>query len=492
MWKLQGRILICLTAVLLIFQFTSVKCLVTESAEDTELTTGEIATLQDDACDEKGIKTIYRLSDYTDNEVLVVYVDGTVELISCESRDALAEQLLILENNDEVEVYQPNFSYSADAVLTVSSDSTDLPEFYGAPDEKNKMVSQIEKRASVNIAEAHPVFPADPYYYLQWALNNNGSFTGVSDNTVSRADIDINAPEAWKRYKAKRSAIIALIDTGVEYFNPEIQNNMWVNEDEAPGNGIDDDGNGYVDDIRGWNFYRNNNEMYSGEEDDHGTHCASSILAASNKTAICGIAGYSNIRLMNIKALGGNEGEGTTLSIMKAIQYAEQNGASICNLSLGTDVNDYLLYRTMKQSEMLFVTAAGNSANPLEKGKDIDVKPCYPASYSLTNILSVANINAEGQIHETSDYGKNSVDLAAPGSDILGVISNEKMVFMTGTSMAAPMVTAAAAMVYTNSYSLSLKDTAEVLRATVKVIPGLSEFTFTGGMLDLGAAIAWK
>ena len=492
MWKLQGRILICLTAVLLMMHFTSLKCLVTESAEDAELTIGEIATLQDDASDEKGIKTIYRLSDYTENEVLVVYVDGTVELIPCESREALAEQLLFLEKNNEVEMYQPNFSYSADALTTVSPDNADLPEFYGAPDEKETMISQIEKRAAVNIAEIHPVFPADPYYYLQWALNNNGSFIGVSDNTVSHADIDINAPEAWKRYKAKRPVVVALIDTGVEYSNPDIRDNMWVNEDESPENGVDDDGNGYVDDIRGWNFYRNNNTMYSGEEDDHGTHCASTILAASNSSAICGIAGYSNIRLMNIKALGGNEGEGTTLSIMKAIQYAEQNGALICNLSLGTDVNDYLLYRTMKSSEMLFVTAAGNSSDPSKKGKDIDVQPCYPASYSLPNILSVANINSAGQIHETSDYGKNSVDLAAPGSDILGVVSNDKLVFMTGTSMAAPMVTAAAAMVYTNSYSLSLKDTAEVLRSTVKMVPGLSEFTFTGGMLDLGAAIAWK
>ena len=487
-----GRFPVCLIAVLIVFQFTAVRCIFTESAENTGLTSGEKATLQDEVSENRGDKTIYDLSDYESNEVLVMYADGTVELVVCESRDELKEELRLLKKNEEAEAYQPNFSYSADEILTEPVSDAPQPVFYGAPGEMTAMEEILRQRASVNIAEVHTTTPEDPYYYLQWALDNNGTFTGTGERIISQPDIDINAPEAWERYKAKRSVIIALIDTGVEYTNPEIQNNMWVNEHEIAGNQIDDDGNGFIDDVHGWNFFRNNNRMYSGSEDDHGTHCASTMLAASNGSAVCGIAGYSNIRLMNVKALGGDEGEGTTLSIMKAIQYAEQNGALICNLSLGTSVNDYLLYRTMKNSGMLFITAAGNSSKPSGRGRNIDVEPCYPASYSLANVLSVANNDAAGNLHFTSNYGKASVDLAAPGTDILGITANGRMAFMTGTSMAAPMVTAAAAMVYTNFYSLSLIDTAEVLRRTAKPVPALSDLTYTGGMLDLGTAVAWK
>lgn len=492
MKKIPGRVLLCLVTAMLIFQTAAASLFVTDSAEDDAVTAGEEATLMDERSDHKGVKTIYSLSDYEKNEVLVLYEDGSLSLVQCESRRDLEEQLTLLEKDRRVEAYQPDFTYSADSVITESAESSSLPVFYGAPDEVQTIPELIRKREAVNIAEPHPSVPSDPYYYLQWALNNNGTFTGASDDVIPKQNIDINAPEAWKRYRAKRSVIVALIDTGIEYMNPEIRESIWTNTGEIPDNGLDDDGNGFIDDVRGWNFYNNNNRIYAGSEDDHGTHCATSMMAASNHIAICGIADYSNIRLMSLKALGGEIGEGTTLSIMKAIQYAEQNGALICNLSLGTNVNDYLLYKTMKNSRMLFVTAAGNSSDPEEKGKDIDQDPCYPASYTLANILSVSNINASGMIHYTSNYGKASVDLAAPGTDILGISSQDHLAFMTGTSMAAPMVTAAAAMTYTASWSRTVQETADIIRYTVKPVPGLSEITATGGMLDLAAAVEWK
>ena len=488
--------MICLAAALLMFHTTAANIYVADSTENRDLTAGEMATLQDDRSDYRGMKTIYSLSDYDKNEVLVLYTDGSVRLIPCSSREELKTLLSRLEEDPSVEVYQPDFSYSADAVETTpafSSVSLSLPVFYGAPEEAQAMTEYLRERAEFSIAQPHPLSPADPYYYLQWGLVNNGTFTGAGAEVVPQVDIDINAPEAWAAYRAKRPAVVALIDTGVEYENPEIRSSIWTNEDETDGNGLDDDGNGFVDDVRGWNFYSNNRQIYAGTaEDEHGTHCAASMVAASNATSISGIADYSNIRLMVLKALGGKGGEGTTLSIMKAIQYAEQNGAVICNLSLGTGVNDYLLYKTMKNSRMLFITAAGNSEDPSKKGRDIDQEPCYPASYSLDNILSVANLDASGNLHYTSNYGRASVDMAAPGTDILSIASGEQLAFMTGTSMAAPMVTAAAAMVYSSSWSRTVLETADILKKTLKPVAALQDTTGGGGIPDLAAALAWK
>lgn len=442
--------------------------------------------------EDSSIKSDYNLSDYKSNEIIVCYKNGEIRLIHCDYPTDVEKQISMLKQDSSVEFYQPNFDYAADVVQTSFLDESQYPVYYGAEDENSAMAGWIEENASLNIAEKHTSAPEDPFYYLQWALDNRGDFTGVNDMVHPQAGIDIRAEEAWSVYNAKRSVIVALVDTGVDYENADLGEHLWTNGNEIEDNGLDDDGNGYIDDIRGWNFYNNNNRIYIGSEDDHGTHCASSMVSLSNYSGITGIADYSNIRLMSVKALGGKNGGGTTLTVMKAIQYAEQNGASICNLSLGTSVNDRLLYRTMQSSGMLFVVAAGNSASPSENGRDIDLQPCYPASYSLDNILTTANIDAAGNLHHTSNYGSLSVDLAAPGSDILAYSSDGKLAFMTGTSMAAPIVSAAAAMVYTASEDRSLADTALILKKTANRNPALSDCTSTGGIIDLGKAVSWK
>ena len=198
-------------------------------------------------------------------------------------------------------------------------------------------------------------------------------------------------------------------DTGIDYTHEDLAGAIWVNEDEIPGNGIDDDGNGYIDDVHGWNFYDHTNQVYTGDEDSHGTHGAGTIAASSNnQIGISGIVPGERVKIMPVKALGGSDGSGTTASLIQAIHYAEANGASICNLSLSSSKNDRALYQAIAQSNMLFIVAAGNdSAN-------IDLSPTYPASYNLDNILSVANLCYDGVLHHTSNYGASSVDLAAP------------------------------------------------------------------------------
>ena len=416
-----------------------------EAAETTE--TAETAVTGD--------STDYSLDDYANNDVLILYKDGSLDCKHYDSQESLAAGLAELASDDSVDTYQPNFSYTSDAVTTTYS--------------------------TVN----------DTFYSKQWALKNNGTYK-LSNGTRATSGIDINVEEAWDAYEAERDVIIAVIDTGIDRSNSEISNSLWVNSAEIAGNGIDDDGNGYVDDIYGWNFYDSNNVLYSGSDDDHGTHCAGTIAAATgNGTGIAGIASYDNIKIMNLKALGGEEGQGTTLSIVKAIRYAEEKGAKICNLSLGTSVNDPTLYKVMSASDMLFVVAAGNSTNASGIGSNTDLMPSYPASYNLDNIISVANLSANGRLHKSSDYGATTVDIAAPGTEIVSTISNGKYAYLTGTSMAAPMVTAVAALVYTGSSDITLDEVKDHILDTATTLSSLKGKVLTGGMLNAGAAVAY-
>ncbi|WP_312091692.1 S8 family peptidase, partial [Aminipila sp.] len=275
-----------------------------------------------------------------------------------------------------------------------------------------------------------------------------------------------------------------------DYNHEDLSDVMWINGDEIPGNDIDDDGNGYIDDVYGWNFYDNTNEVYVGEEDDHGTHGAGTIAATKNNSVgIAGIANYDSINIMSLKALGGKDGSGTTDSIIKAIKYAENNGASICNLSLGTTSYDQELYDTIADSSMLFIVAAGNGDS--EGGANIDSAPLYPASFDLDNIITVANISYDGNLSENSNYGETSVDIAAPGSYILSLTANNGYAYMSGTSMAAPMVTGTAALLYTADSELSLADIKNVILWTAASLDSLSGKVSSGGMLNAGAALQY-
>ena len=366
-----------------------------------------------------------------------------------------------------------------------------------------------------------PYAPGDPSFSEQWAFYNDGTFSieeeknryAVYDDPFGQpwapgdwhfeepellgmlvqveriraaAGIDVGMADAWASYgEGKRDVVVAVIDTGVDISHEDLAGAIWVNEDEIPGNGLDDDGNGYADDVNGWNFYHNNNQIYNGSEDSHGTHGAGTIRASSgNGVGISGMIPGDRVKLMPVKALGGGDGEGNTAALIKAIRYAEDNGASICNLSLTSPANDQALYCAIRDSSMLFVAAAGND------GKDIDRTPVYPASYELDNVISAANISCGGELHESSNYGVGSVDLAAPGSYILSTTPGNTYSYMTGTSMATPMVSAAAAMLCSQFPDATLADVKDILLSSVQKLDSLTGLTATGGMLDLGAAMA--
>lgn len=422
-----------------------------QTAENPEPAAGQ--SFQGGAGGSGADTSVYGPEDYINNEVLVMDQEGNVTLQTFASEAELTAGLAALAEDENVALYQPNFTYESE---TVSSGVTD-----------------------------------DTYAKHQWALENDGSFQGYRKKVSALKNADVDAQKAWEYYTPKRDVVIALVDTGVETSHSELSGSFWVNEDEIPGNGKDDDGNGYIDDVNGWNFFNSSNQVYTGSGDAHGTHCAGTISAAKdNGQGISGLADYSNIKIMTVKALGGADGSGTTLSLTRAIKYAEENGASICSLSLGTDSNDRLLYQAMKNSGMLFVVAAGNG-DSAGNGINIDVRPSYPASYDLDNIITVGNLVADGTLHASSDYGAVSVDLAAPGTDIISTTVNGKYAYMTGTSMATPFVSAAAAMVYSANESLTLADTRRILLDTVKIDTALKNKVATGGILDCGSAVAF-
>lgn len=351
---------------------------------------------------------------------------------------------------------------------------------------------------------------ADSYASYQWAFLNTGelrlvpshtaavdaAITGSpalsADGTVrSLEEIDMNIVPAWKKYDAKsgkRQVIVALIDTGVDITHPELSGSIWTNTGEIPGDGIDNDGNGYIDDVYGWNFYDNNAQVFTGADDNHGTHSAGTIAAARNGIGTVGICDPAYVKIMVIKTLGTSSGVGTVSNVVKAIRYAQANGASICNLSFGTMKYSEELYQAIKDSEMLFIVAAGNG-DASGNGYSIDEQPMYPASFELDNIISVANLRFDGQLDRASNYGVRSVDLAAPGNYILSTITGNDYAYMSGTSMAAPMVTGTAAMLYSCDASLSLMDVRNRILQSARPIESLSGKMATGGMLDAGAAM---
>ena len=354
---------------------------------------------------------------------------------------------------------------------------------------------------------------ADSYASYQWAFLNtgelrlvpshtaavdaaSGAITGSpalsADGTVrSLEGIDMNIVPAWKKYDAKsgkRQVIVALIDTGVDITHPELSGSIWTNTGEIPGDGIDNDGNGYIDDVYGWNFYDNNAQVFTGADDNHGTHSAGTIAAARNGVGTVGICDSAYVKIMVIKTLGTSSGVGTVSNVVKAIRYAQANGASICNLSFGTMKYSEELYQAIKDSGMLFIVAAGNG-DASGNGYSIDEQPMYPASFELDNIISVANLRFDGQLDRASNYGVRSVDLAAPGNYILSTITGNDYAYMSGTSMAAPMVTGTAAMLYSCDASLSLMDVRNRILQSARPLESLSGKVATGGMLDAGAAM---
>ena len=259
----------------------------------------------------------------------------------------------------------------------------------------------------------------------------------VSTQTVDNDKLDLlwgfhetDIPAAWQIHSGT-DIVIAIIDTGVDINHPSLAASIWVNDDEIPGNGIDDDANGYIDDIHGWDFVNNRAiEPGTTQYDDtgHGTHVAGTIAGH--------IGVNSHAKIMVLKFMEGNSGY--ISDAIRALQYAVNNGATLSNPSYGT----YNFSQSFKavidnssQNNHLLIAAAGNN------GLDIDQTPFYPAAFDLDNIISVSASNENHQLAFFSNYGDTSVDILSPGTAIYSTLPNTGYGLMSGTSMAAPLVT---------------------------------------------------
>ncbi len=270
---------------------------------------------------------------------------------------------------------------------------------------KNPLVAHAQPNFIYRVCAA----PDDTSYSFLWGLHNTGQSV---NGTAGTADADIDAPEAWDIATGNAQVIVAVSDTGLSLTHPDLQANIWVNTDETDGDGIDNDGNGYVDDRYGWDFFDNDNDPT--DYHSHGTHVAGTIGAlGNNATGVTGVNWL--VQLMPIK-IGGVEGFGDTAGVVEGIAYAVANGAKVINASWGAAGAEDTLVRGAIQSAgaagVVFVAAAGNS------GWNNDVIPFYPAGYDLDNIIAVAASDQNDDLASFSNYGANGVDVAAPGVNI--------------------------------------------------------------------------
>jgi subtilisin family serine protease len=307
--------------------------------------------------------------------------------------------------------------------------------------------------------------PNDPMFAQQWGLPQ------------------IKAPLAWDTRKEAPTVIVAVIDTGIDYNHPDLKDNMWKNPKEIPANGIDEDANGIVDDVHGANFVGATGTGNPLDDNKHGTHVAGIIAAMTNNGV--GVAGTAwKTQLMAVKFLDAN-GSGSTANAIKAIDYATTMGAHVMNNSWGGGGFSQALKDAITAAHnkgALFAAAAGNS------NTDNDASPFYPSSYDVPSVISVMS-TAQGDVKSSfSQWGKTSVDLAAPGTTILSTLPNNQYGSLSGTSMATPFVSGAAALVKAANPAWNGEKIKQHLMDTVDKVPAL--MNVSNGRLNLAKAVA--
>ncbi|NBP89223.1 MAG: hypothetical protein EBU59_12150, partial [Planctomycetia bacterium] len=335
---------------------------------------------------------------------------------------------------------------------------------------------------SSQVAYAEPNFllqnqrvPSDPRYGELWGLNQP-------------SDFDIDAPEAWDITTGSNDVVIAVIDSGVDYTHQDLAANIWVNPGEIAGDGIDNDGNGFIDDVRGWDFGENDNDPM--DTDGHGTHVAGTIGAvANNGTGVVGVAW--NVRIMPLKFEDAN-GNLSTDAAIAAITYATEmrlagvNVVASNNSWGGGGFSQALLDAINAGGEagVLFVAAAGNDSN------NNDQIPVYPTSYESDAILSVAATDRNNNLAGFSNFGRTSVDIGAPGAGILSTLPGNAYGNLSGTSMAAPHAAGVAALVAAANPDATMEEVRDAIIDGSVPIASLAGNVASGGLLNAYGSLA--
>lgn len=378
---------------------------------------------------------------------------GEVHLLKVDQKSDIKSLTKALASNPAVEYAEPNFVYRAivpEKQMTLESVMAPVMEF-GAPN--------------------------DPKFGQLWGLNNDGG-NEPSRTMPGVVGADIDAFKAWEITKGSRAVKIAVIDTGIDYRHPDLAANMMVNEAELNGTaGVDDDGNGYVDDIYGYDFAGKDGDPMDGHS--HGTHCAGTIGAIHDNGE--GVAGVmSEVSFLAVKFLS-DSGSGSTADAISAIDYATSRGVDIMSNSWGGGGYSAALKEAIERAAdagILFTAAAGNS------GSNNDQSPHYPSNYDVENVISVAASTAQDDLASFSCYGRRTVHIAAPGHRILSTTKNGGYAVYSGTSMATPHVTGALGLLLAQEGRMPVAEVRERLMATSEPIGALRGRTINSGRLN--------
>ncbi len=401
---------------------------------------------------------------------------------------------------------------------------------------RNPLVEHVEP----NVLRRIEVVPNDPRWDDLWGLHNVGGSHAIADPPPSElagtSDADIDAPQAWDIQRGDPSTVVAVVDTGVDTTHPDLNGNIWTNPDEIPGNNLDDDGNGYVDDVTGWDFGEDDNGVFENSPDvdgfDHGTHVAGTIAAEmDNGTGVAGVCPECRVMVLKIGRSFDTDGDGEkdTMGLplgaeLEALAYARREGADVVNVSFVSDQwssFERSAFRRLGDAGVLTAAAAGNDSldNDMllifDGAGGFGSSPLYPASYDLPKIVAVAASNHKDHygyhsgcatelarwICEFSSWGNDSVDLAAPGVDVVSTVPGGGYDVWNGTSMATPHVAGAAGLIKSEHPTYGAKALKNVLLRSVdrpdslrtlhafKSGPARGKFTFTNGRLNVRAGL---
>jgi serine protease len=348
-----------------------------------------------------------------------------------------------------------------------------LPDGWSVPE----AVAALEAHPDVLYAEPNFVYrlartPDDPFFPQLWALSQ-------------ASDRDLDAPEAWDVTTGSGSVVVAVIDSGIAYDHPDLTANVWTNAADPPGGG-DEDGNGKVDDTRGWDFVEA--DAVPLDPNGHGTHVAGTIGATGdNATGVVGV--NWEVSLMALRAADRN-GALSAARVADAVAYACSKGARVVNGSFGGPSQSGTIFTALGLpacANTLFIFAAGNGGQD-GIGDNNDASPQFPCNYALPRILCVAASDRSDAKTRFSNFGASTVDLAAPGVEIASAWPGSHYIFAGGTSMATPHVSGVAALVLARFPALAAQEVQNRILNGVDAVPGLVGYVATGGRLNaLGA-----
>jgi subtilisin family serine protease len=357
-----------------------------------------------------------------------------------------------------------------------------LRESWGASGNTRLLSLGVPREMHLEANKELKVLLSDPAIQKNWGL--------MGTNGAS----DIRASRAWEITQGSKDVVVAIIDTGIDAHHVDLKHNLWNNPGESgldsrgrdkATNGVDDDGNGFIDDVHGWNFVTQTSDLT--DHHGHGTHVAGIIGAeGGNGVGISGVCPHVSLMVLKYYDPKAHANDNLANTI-KAIHYAVRMGANVINYSGGgTDYSreEHDAVREARDKGILFVAAAGNERS------NSDISHYYPADYDLDNIISVTAINPDAEVLSSSNYGASSVHIAAPGEGIFSTLPGGKYGLMTGTSQATAFVTGVAALIMANNHNFDYHQVRKQILSTADEIPNLRNKNKTSGKLNSWAALA--